>query len=225
MSDLAQVLAATPGPTWITGVVDSVGGGSLTLQFGGGLVSNCGYLDSYSPVVGDVVHALSWSKQGVLVIGSDNKTAARTTLPEPPTGVTVNASTWATYQVDTGAWVSGVVQQAPSKCGTWFYATGAFNALADAMLAKVEMSCIAVSGGPPELAPVANPSAVGPLSLYSTVRYAHPGGQPSVTTWIPLPLDWGYALIAGQIRGVAVGGGLYTGAYSGAGNSIRLTTL
>lgn len=225
MADLAQVLAPAPGPSWITGTVDSFGGGSLTLQFGGGLVPNCGYLDSYSPVVGDVVHALSWSKQGVLVLGSDNKIAARTALPDPPTSLTVNASTWATYQVDTGAWASGVVQQAPGKYGTWFYAASAFSSLSGAMLAKVEMSCIATSGGPPELAPVVNLTATGPLSLYSTVRYAHPGGLPSVTTWIPLPIDWGYALIAGTIHGVAVGGGLYTGAYSGAGNAIRLTPL
>lgn len=223
MSALAGRLARTPSLTWLVGTVDTVNGTSVTLAYRGGLITNVGYVDQYIPIVGDTVHAISQEGQGVLIVGSNNVVPQPVSQLPVPTILIVGATQWASYT--SSAWSGGVLVQSPTSWACWFYPAGAFASLAGRMLAGFEFEVVLAAGGPPEFVAHATPAPVGVLTLRDGFRHAPVQPVTGVATWVPLPLDWGDAMVSGEVAGVAVGGGIYNGTYSGASGRLRATTL
>ena len=223
MSALTSQLVRTPGLTWIVGTVYAVNAASVVLACRGGLITNVGYVDQYIPIVGDVVHAISQEGQGVLIVGSNNAVSPPVSQLPLPTVLTVNSTQWASYAA--GTWTTGVLAQSPTSWACWFYPSGALASLAGRMLASFEFEIVLATGGPPEFVAHATAAPVGALTLRDTFRHAPVQPAVGVATWVPLPLDWGDAMVAGEIAGIAVGGGIYSGTYSGTSGRLRATTL
>jgi hypothetical protein len=205
------------------GTVNAVNATSVILEYRGGLITNVGYVDQYIPVVGDVVHAISQQGQGVLIVGSNNVAPQPVSQLPLPTVLTVNATQWASYAAS--AWSSGVLVQSPSSWACWFYPVGAFASLSGRLLASFEFEVVLAAGGPPEFVAHATPAPAGTLTLRDTFRHAPIQPAVGVATWVPLPLDWGAAMVSGEMAGVAIGGGIYSGTYSGTSGRVRITTL
>jgi hypothetical protein len=226
MPELSSMLVHEPGVQWIVGQIKTITGGVVTVTYGDGMINSVGYLDSYVPVVGDTVHMLSQDGVGCLILGSNNYVAPP---PYPPQAtaspVTVTASQWATYGPVANTWTGGVVNQSPTAYGCWFFAAGAFTALAGLQPAKFEIEINLLTGGPPEFVAHRNSSPTGALVLASTGRHAPMTVTAGVPTWVPLPLDWATGMTNGEVSGIGIGGGIYSGSYSGSGTRLRFTPL
>lgn len=223
---LENVLAQPEPMRWLIGRVAGITGNTFTLTWRGGDVPGVGHLDSYTPVVGDVVHVLSWPDNGMIAIGSQNAAALDRWPAEIPTGnpIVVDPTQLATYTPSTGVWTPGVIVQSPDSVGCWFYNSSAFSAFNLATLGEVAIEINPTDGGPPEFCEITNPLPAGVLTLVDGggARYSRAQSSIGVATWVTLPLDWGLDLASGAATGIGIGGGLYDGTYSGTGR-IRLT--
>lgn len=224
MPDLVRTLAEAPAVKWLIGRVSVLTGDTFTLAYSGGEIPNVGCSDQYIPIVGDVVHVLSWSPNGMLAICSNNAPLVPR-VPSVPVGtpITVSANAYGTYDLDTAAWTASTLVQSPHQVACWFYTPSAFASLATSILATFEIEVTRTSGGPPEFVTHGNTTGAGALILPGQ-KYAREQPPATVATWVKLPLEWGQQLIGGTIKGIGIGGGLYTGAYSGTGR-VRLTPL
>jgi hypothetical protein len=221
---LADIYA--PQLRWLSGRIDAITGDTVTLAVGGGYIPNVGCSDQYTPVVGDVVHALSWEPNGILVLCSSNQPGAGPVSPlTPGAPSTITPTSFSVYDTATGSWAPGTTV-GPTRTGAWFYSPGAFSALADIPMASVEIAITRTAGGPPELVALTNTSALGPPAAvtYTASRYGLANTPIGVSTWLPLPLEWGQGLASGEIGAIGVGGALYSGTYTGTGQ-IRMTPL
>lgn len=218
MASLQDVFAELSGPrlNWITGTVSAVSGGYASMSYAGGTITKCGYLDQYTPVVGDFVHALSLEGQGVLILGSTNTgSPGGPPAPIPQTPVIITPSGSATRVG--GQWVAGLTQ-GPDSYPCWFY--GTMPVIANLQSVEIE---IFGSGGPPEFLAHKTVAATPGVPLVLV-----PGSPwiPTITTgWIPLPLGWGRDLLSGAIEGFAISSSNgQIGTYTGTGR-VRFTPL
>lgn len=225
MANLEDVLAQAPPLRWLIGKVAFVTGDTFTMIYNNGFVLNVGCSDQYIPVPDDIVHVLAWEPNGMLAICSNN---APLTPPTPmvPVGtpVTVSANSYGTYDLSAAAWTASTLVQSPTQVACWFYTPSAFSSLAASTLATFEIEVTRTSGGPPEFVTHTNLAGSGVLGLPGQ-KYAKVTPPLTVATWVPLPLEWGQQLIAGTIKGIGVGGGLYSGTYSNGTGRVRLTPL
>jgi len=223
--DLAAALAPEPGVKWIIGRVTAVTGNTLTMNYRGGDITDVGVLDSYIPVVGDVVHVLASDLNGMIAIGSNNQTVAPTPIPTPASPVAVHPSSVATYQMSTSIWTPGVVVESPDQVGCWFYPS--FNTVSRTVLpaAGLTINITAQTGAPLEFVPHSMTAPLGPLVLAGpTYRCAPP--PIGVPTDVQLPIGWAAMLLSGQASGVgAGGGGFYTADLTGSSGVLTFTPL
>lgn len=225
MPNLEDVLAQAPTVRWLIGKVGLLTGDTFTMIYNGGFVLNVGCSDQYIPAVGDIVHVLAWEPNGMLAVCSNN-TPLTPPTPTVPVGtpITVSANAYGTYNLATLTWTASTLVQSPTQVACWFYTPSDFASLASSTLAKFEIEVTRTSGGPPEFVTHTNTAGSGALGLPGQ-KYAKVNPPAAVATFIPLPLEWGQQLIAGTIKGIGIGGGLYSGAYSNATGRARLTPL
>lgn len=219
MPNLQDVFAELSGPrlNWITGTVSAVTGGYVTISYLGGLIERCGYLDQYTPVVGDFVHGLSLEGQGVLILGSTNN-GAPGGLPDPvqQTPVIITPASFSTLA--NGQWQPGLTQ-APGNYAAFFY--GTIPVIAN--LQSVEIELTGINGGPPEFVKhnTLNSAGAGIIDIVpgNSWKPATP-----VLAWWSLPIGWGKDLMNGIIKGFAISSSGQTGTYTGTGR-VRFTPL
>lgn len=223
MPDLADVLVQPPPLRLYKGRVYRAANGYYEITYSGGVVQYVSALDGATFAADDyVIFALS-DEIGALILGKQTigtPPVVPTTIVAP---ITVSAAGSATYDSVTGTWTSGVSVQSPTSYACWFYTPGVFTAVAGAPLATFEIELTRTSGGPPEFRAHQNSVAVGDLTLIGDL-HGGPLPSPGVPTWITLPIDWGLQLTSGTIKGIAVGGGLFTGSYGGTGR-LRITPV
>lgn len=214
MPSLQDVFAELSGPrlNWITGTVTAVAGGYATISYLGGTITRCGYLDQYTPVVGDSVHALSLEGQGVLILGSNNGTPGGPPAPTEQTPVIVNTSATGTYRE--GVWSAGL-NQAPGQYACTFY--GSMPVITNLKSVEIEVSG---SGAFPEFIPHKNATAAGALVLVP----GNPWRVGASTGWIKLPLGWGRDLLSGVTEGFAIASSGQVRTYTSTGR-VRFTPL
>lgn len=216
--DLADVIPREPGMSLHQGKVAVVGTKFVHIDYAGGRVLNAGRFDGATYVVGDYVWFLMHNDAGALILGKQTPGTHDEATPAPGAAVIVAADAFASYDTGTGTWTASVLQQAPTSVACWFYTPNAFAALVGVGLAAFEVEVTRLSGGPPEFGTHLNSVAAGPL-LRGTDSYLKDLPPVGVATWVPLPLDWGLRLVTGSIMGLTVGGGLYSGVYSGTGRT------
>lgn len=220
--DLADLIATATPVRWFIARVVAVDAlaGTVTLDYLGGLIPGVGYLDHVEPHQDDVAHGLVWDTNGMLVIGTNNKTVVR--HPQRPTQLTplaIPAQTHGTYSA--GAWSPGLTQ-GPDHYAAWFYLAadlttpGDVTAMVARQLSSFEIEVTRTSGGPPEFF-AHTMSGVGDQLRVVDRLVAAPQTPLGVATWVPLPVRWGEQFVEGNILGFGVGGGYYSGAYSGTG--------
>lgn len=225
MPELADALATLPGIKLRQGKVGAVAGTSsqyVHIDYAGGRVLNAGKFDGATYGVGDYVWFLLDDESGALILGKQTPgTHAAAPTPSPATPITVTAASSATYDTTTGTWTAGTLVQSPTQLASWFYTAGAFSSLSGVPLGAVELEVTRSGGGPLELTTHRN--SVGSGAYDGTgAWFGAPVTPVGVATWVPLPLDWGLQLATSSIRGVSIGGGTFSGTYSGTGR-IRLT--
>lgn len=225
MPDLVDVLASAANPLGLyKGQVAAVIAGLFDISYGGGVVKYASKLDGGSYSVGDWVIFTLGGNVGPLILGKQTMGTPQS-IPAPVTGpLIVNATGSASYDSTTGTWTAATITQSPTSYGLWFYNTPtAFTTVATAALASFEIEVTRTSGGPPEFRAHGNASGTGDLVLLGDLFGTTPPPV-GVATWQALPIDWGQQLALGTIQGVAIGGGLFTGSYSGTGR-VRLTPV
>jgi hypothetical protein len=226
--ELADIFTTGPPLEWFIGRVSSVEGATLTMTYRGGQVTGVAYVDQVTPVGGDEVHGLKWDTNGFIVLGTNNKPNAVIKAPELGDQVVFTAFSNAT--AGPLGWEPGVLHQAPTLRAAWFYqapdvltVTGDRSLLAGHPVAAVEIEVVRVSGGPPEFFAHNNGGPVGAPVIVGD-RFVN--GQPpvGVPTWVRLPVTWGELFVTGAVQGFGIGGGFYTGEWSGTGR-LRVTAL
>jgi len=222
--DLALALASEPPLRWIIGRVTALTGDTFTMTYRGGSVEGVGTLDHYTPRVGDVVHILASDNNGMVAIGSNNQTSTPAAPPVPKAAKTATATATSTYLAATGTWSTGVVREAPDQVGCWFYpsfvASGAFDVLP---LARFTIQIVAQSAAPLEFILHSLTGAAGQPVALSRYRVAAP--PLSMGTNVQLPLEWGAMLVGGQALGIGIGGGDFTGDFTGSTGLLTFTPL
>lgn len=217
---LAEIIK--PKVNWLVGRVYKINeNGTCTLTYAGGYIYNVGSLDHYTPVVGDVVHALSFEPQGVLILGSNsNPTGIVPVDPVAQPSVIYSPISTATYTLATETWTPGSLQQGPEFMAAWRYDTEALMLMKDTVLQKVEIEITCVSDGPPELVRfIGDPPVVVPGPPWQVQQTAV-----NIPTWVPMAIGWGQELINGISDGIGITSSGQTGVYSGTGR-VRLTPL
>jgi hypothetical protein len=222
--DLAAALVVDPGVKWIIGRVTAITGETLTMVYRGGLVTNVGVMDQYTPKVGDVVHVLSSDTNGMIALGSNNQTTTPPVTPAPRAPVTVASTSVATYTLSTGTWQTGSLIESPDQVGCWFYPGMATTPGAGIQpLASLSIRVTAQTATPLEFVLHASADPTGVLVTTGSYRIAAP---PLLTpTDVRLPLEWAPLLIRGQALGVGVGGGDYTAIFTGSSGLLTFTPL
>ena len=224
MADLAEVLAPVPGVRLLQGVVQGIAGGGkyIHITWGTGVIQNAGKLDGTTYAVDDLVWFLQSDEAGALVIGKQAAGTHDDAMPTPPAALTFTPSSSNTYDQITGTWIGGRTQS-PDTWACWFWTAGVFSPLAGYPLASAEIEITLSSGGPIEF--VAHLNVAGSGVLVTTGdRYLYESTPVGVATWVPLPLDWGHQMATGEIKGIAIGGGFYSGTYTGL-TRLRLTPI
>jgi hypothetical protein len=225
--DLGDVIDQTPGVRVVKGTVIRITGDTFTMGYLGGEVPGVSHLDQYTPIEGDIVHALVIPRGGWLAIGSTNGTGTDPgSVPFPPITGTVTADGFATYIAGSGgAWVTGTLAQAPDRMACWFYDISLFSTYDGAALASFEIEITRTSGGPLDMQLHNTAGAGGALSVAAPGPYVPTETPPVGTpTWVALPVGWGELLASGQARGVGIGLGQHNGVYAGTGR-LRFTTI
>lgn len=224
MAELIDVLQSPGGARLCQGQVAAVagtGGKYIHIDYAAGRVLNAGRLDGATYAVGDYVWFLMDNEAGALIVGKQTPGTHDTTIIPPPSPIIVNAASYGTFDESTGTWTASTLIQSPTKVAAWFYAGGAFSTMAGVSLGAVEVEVTRLTGGPLELTTHQNVTGTG--SFLGTGDWFGVAAPPAgVATWVSVPLDWGQQLAAGAIRGLAIGGGMYSGTYSGTGR-VRLT--
>jgi hypothetical protein len=222
--DLAAALAPEPGVKWIIGRVTAITGETLTMAYRGGLVTNVGVMDQYTPKVGDVVHVLSSDANGMIALGSNNQATTPPVTPTPRAPVTVASTSVATYVLSTASWLAGTLAESPDQIGCWFYPGMATTpGIGIQPLASLSIKITAQSATPLEF--VLHGSA-GPTGIPVTTGSYRVAAPPMLTpTDMRLPLEWAPLLISGQALGVGIGGGDYTAIFTGSSGLLTFTPL
>lgn len=220
---LEDVLAGGPRLRLLFGQVNSVVGSFVDIAYSGGVIQHAAKLDADTYSGGDYVAFLLSDEAGALILGKQTPGTPPPILPAPGSAVIVNAASYATYDSAAAAWTSGTLVQGPHQWACWFYNPADFTSLAGVILASFEIEVTRTSGGPPEFATHRNSTGTGVLDLPGDT-YARDQPAAGVATWIKLPIDWGTRLVSGTIKGIAVGGGMNSGAYSGTGRA-RITPV
>jgi hypothetical protein len=223
MTLLENYLTGIGGPSlkWIKARVYSVNpDGSVILEYLGGFIPGVGTLDHYTPVEGDVVHALSLQGQGTLVLGSSSTPLAAPAPLVPQTPIILNPLYSATYDIASQTWQPGVINQGPGLVGAWGYNAVALRTV---MVEKVEIEINLLDGGPPEFINHRSASASGVLAE-SEFIWRVPRPAAGVLSWVSLPIGWGLDLINGTINGFGLHSSGQSGTYSGTGR-VRVTPL
>lgn len=220
---LADLIADIPPTKWIMATVDSVqmAEHAVTLSYHGGLIPHVGYLESYPPAVGDVVHALIDQRNGLLVLGKEVLRPA-TTPPTPGpvvTAVNTDSGTWNTVS---NTWSDGI-RQGPEESGAFFYVPAAFTSLVGVTLAKVEIRLtLAADSQALSLVLHDNADTSAPFTQVGSL-YLHKI-EPEVDTWVALPMAWANALVNDDAKGIGLASDIYTAVVS-AGGTLRFTPL
>jgi hypothetical protein len=223
--DLAQALVTEAPVKWLIGRVAAVTGSTVTVTYRGGSVADVGVLDQYIPTVGDVVHILASDLNGMLAIGSNNQSGIPPVVPTAGPPVAVTATSVATYRTDLDAWSAGVLREGPTEVGCWFYPSVALAAaVASLPMAGLTIRVTAPDATPLEFVLHDMTSGAGALVLIpgASWRVAVPVG---VTTDVRLPLEWASLLALGVASGVGIGGGDYTGTFTGSSGLLTFTPL
>lgn len=225
MANLVDVLAPAGSPLRLhKGKITASVGGWFDISYGGGVVKYASQLDGTTYSVNDWVIFTLGGDVGPLILGKQTM-GTPPAIPSPPSGaLTVNATGSASYDSAAGTWTASTITQGPTSYGLWFYNTpAAFTSVATAALASFEIEVTRTAGGPPEFRAHGNASGAGDLVLVGDL-FGSVLPPLSVATWVSLPIDWGQQLAVGTIKGIAIGGGLFTGSYSGTGR-VRLTPV
>ena len=225
MPELADVLAAMPGMQLRQGKVALLAGTRnqyVHIDYAGGRILNAGKFDGDTYAVGDYVWFLLDNESGALILGKQTPSTHDSVFAGmPPTPLTVTAASNATYDTMLGTWTASTLVQSPTQLASWFYTAGAFSTLATSPLSAAQVEVTRTGGGPLEFTTHRNATGAG---VYDGTGdwFGVPATPLGVATWVSLPLDWGRQLANGTIRGVSIGGGTFSGTYSGTGR-IRLT--
>lgn len=207
--DLARALTGDPPVRWIIGRVKQVTGDTITMTYRGGDVTAVSVIDQYVPKVGDVVHVLASDLNGMLAIGSNNQSAVAITPTTPRDAITAAATSVATYQLSTNAWTPGVIRESPDHIGLWLYPSFATTpGVGYSPLARFTIRITTSTLDPLEFVLHSSVAAAGVPVVLESYRVAAP--PTGVATDVPLPLDWGSALLRDTASGVGIGGGRYT---------------
>jgi len=204
-------------------VFGTAGGGTYVhITWGAGVIYNAGAFDGASFTVGDYVWFLLSDEAGALVLGKQTPGPHDTSTPPPGTPLIVSATSYATYDQVAGTWTASTLVQSPTSFACWFYSTAAFSTVAGKPLSAFELEVTRTAGGPPEIGPHLNSAGSGAF-VTDGDRWLRDQPPVGVATWLPLPLDWGMRLATGNIKGLAIGGGDYSGTYSNGTGRVRLT--
>lgn len=227
MPDLIQSLIQPSPLRWLVGQVTAITGDTVTISHDGGSVYEVGVIDQYIPVVGDVVHAIAWSTNGMLILGSNNQPlVARVPPAASAAPVTVNDTSVATYTPSTGAWAAGVGIAGPDSIACWFYPSiAALGTLTGVVLAVFTINLTATSAVAAELVLHSNTSGAGPLILLADASYRITAPPVGVPTVVALPMEWGQRLISGEALGIGIGGGTYTGVWTSSAATLTFVPL
>ncbi len=216
MSRLADVIPSDPPLRWIVGTVKKIlSDGSVTLAYNAndpsadetdttGEIPGVACLDQYTPVVGDVVHALSFEDRGVLILGSGNSHGLVSPPLTTPAEVIVSSIGGATWVEATQSWEPGVVRQEPGVIGCWFFDPAAFVPLQTTELEAFALEITRTSGDRAQLLQHINFDTTTPLAIVEGPRYQNQRPEVGVPTWIDMPIGWGVDLIVGIIKGIGV---------------------
>jgi hypothetical protein len=215
MAELVDLLVQPAQLQLLFGKIAVVHGVYHDITYAAGVIKSVAKLDADTYSVDDYV-AFLLGPSGGLILGKQTLGTPLPILPTPGSAVIVDDNAYGTYDSITGAWAASTLVQSPTQYGAWFYTPSAFTSLSGAMLASFEVEVTRTGGGPPEFAAHTNLSGSGTLNLTGQT-YASEQPPLSSATWIRLPLDWGHQLISGTIKGIAVGGGMNSGTYSGTG--------
>jgi len=228
MPELADVLAGASGLRLRQGQVAVIAGSTgqyVHIDYAGGRILNAGKFDADTYATGDYVWFLLDDEAGALVLGKQTPSGSHdTAVPPGPSQLVVNAASFATYDQVAAAWTPSALVQSPTQLASWFYAAGAFASFAGWPLGAVEIEVTRTAGGPPEFTTHQNVTGSGTYLSGGDDYMAVPSTPAGVATWVSLPLDWGARLASGAIKGISVGGGTYSGTYSGTGR-VRLSPL
>lgn len=176
---------------------------SLTVQFPGAAAgagtTGCGYLDSYVPQVGHIVHAITSETRGVLVLGStgmattDDPPPGPPEPPEAPDAVSdpARCGTFRTIMDGRVSFVAGRVIQGPGYMGVWGF-DGLASAISVArnagLIVSVDAEITLLHGGP-EIALSLVSNSDGNPAISWPVRRDGPL-ELGIPTRVALPLGW-----------------------------------
>lgn len=230
MADLAEALAGPSPVDWITATVASVEGDSVTLSYLGSLVPDVAVLDSYTPVVGDFVHALSRPQQGILVLGSSN--AVGGVIPDwtPGSATIITPASAGTWDSVTLAWTTTPpLLQSETTAAAWFYRSSDMLPWDGITISSAEME-LTLAGGedPAEMFLHTSQSMNVPLTFDEGDRFTGPILTPGAATWVPIPLDWIQEMAdpAAISYGIGVGLGIYSNGWEVTGSGrLRITLI
>lgn len=228
--DLADLFVGAPPVRWFVADVAAVDelAGTVTLNYLGGLVPGVGFLDHVVPEQGGVVHGLIWDNTGMLVIGTNKKSPVLHPVPPQQLApVVIEAQSWGTYR--TGGWEPNLTQ-APESYACWFYLAADLGSvdvdlagLLGRRLSGFEVEVTRTAGGPPEFF-AHQTNGIGDTLRVMDRRVPANQTPTGVPTWVPLPVGWGEEFVLGNILGVGIGGGYYSGTYGGTGR-LRFTPM
>jgi len=191
---------------WKVGIVLSIDGPfSITVQFVGAASGSgtpgCNYVDSYTPVVNDIVHAITAETRGILVLGSTGQAspvaAARVALLDEPVGEPdavadpVNSGTFITHKNQPNEFTSNWVGQGKNQLGVWAFpdlAAAIQNARNGGLIARIEIELTLLQDGP-RAALVLIKNNNGSPWMVNSVKWSDTLAV-GVPTLVPLPLGW-----------------------------------
>lgn len=227
MSDeLVQQITKDTPLTWITGTVRTIrADGKLVVTYKGGEIPGVGVSDQYTPVVGDIVQCLSMANKGMLALCSTN-TVPPATGGDLPDATVDTGGPWHTdgFDLTVNHW-DHLSNAAPDHLAVWLYSSGAFSGFQLIEMSKFEIQLNVTTSEPLEFsllssadtstAPVKEPGAL----------YLQPAPSPGILSWVPLPIGWASALLAGTATGISIGGGQYTTAIIDGSGLLRFTSI
>jgi len=196
---------------WKVGIVLAIDAPNhnLTVQFVGAAAGagtpNVGYVDSYTPHVNDIVHAMSSEERGILVLGSTGSAppavmAASALMDEPvPPDVTSDPMRSGTFTSGGSQFSPREMRQGPGYLGVWAFdnlATVIQDAQAVGIITSLEIELILYSGGPGAVLALIGDRGGRPN--VALPEYWTPALVPGVPTRIAVPIGWLSPLAGGS---------------------------